>query len=347
MKPINIFLLLVCFTSSAAGKIGYFEYHAQVNKAESLYFIANRPAAAFKVYDDLLSCYDFVFVRDFYVAAQIACTCNDRKRVSHYLDACFKNGLRLEQLGLSPVFKEYGFTVSADTALSALYERDRNQYLAHLNQGYRAKMYQLYSEDQIDKHGPNKSYRQSIQAHMQEFLDDIAVSGFPGAKLIGIDDATVRVKGLSFKQWYQKVCSVRGVAIDEYHGNGEDASLASCTFIPFLLHHPCAYEKIQPFIRQEIAKGNLHPRDVGLLHDNIMRLGAQSRMLSIPCKAPGKYFFKLNSFCAYPANWRKDRLQIDSLRATLNICSLLTDSLKNQKMTALGFYHDFGFWSCR
>jgi hypothetical protein len=117
--------------------------------------------------------------------------------------------------------------------------------------------------------------------------------------------------------------------------------------MPFLIHHPCAYQKLSPYLDAEVRKGNIHPRDVALLYDNMMQMRKLSRSTILACNPPGKYYYKLNKFCVYPDNWQQDVIRIDSMRRTLNICSVGQDSIKKAKAADYGFYNRFGFWSCR
>lgn len=330
------------------GQGNYWEYHKNINKAEHSFFMKNDPKHAFLIYDQLAGAYSFHFVKDFFLAAQIACKNSDHGRAYKYLEICFRNGLNIAQLALSPVFAQAGFD-GGNARLQALYQQCRKEYLNRMDTAYRKKIYKLYAQDQIDKSLPTGKYNELLANNLNELINWVRTKGFPSDKTIGIDDSTISIEGRTLMQWYIATCKANGIVPDQHIGQAEDNLLSSCTGLYFLVHHPCAVQQLGPYISEEIKKGNMHPRDAGMLYDNMIRmkkLSGDKKLSCAPQPANGPYF-KLNSFLSYPADWRKDIHRIDSIRQQFSIAPILQDSVKQSKIKAYNFYNKFGFWGCR
>lgn len=339
-------MLLVLCAHWSYGEVNYFNYHRGINKAEHLFFVENKQRQAFAIYDQLLQHYDFIFIKDYFIAAQIACKYQDTQRVYKYLAACFKNGLNIAELSLSPVLSSCNMQ-EGNEKLRSLYDSCRSVYLSRIDLDYLGKMYQQYSEDQNDKSLPRQQYNETLQAHLERLIGLIKTRGFPSDKLIGVEDSTVKVNGRNLRQWYLKVCRDNFVSPNSYLSFNNNGSLSSCVALWLLLHHSCAYQYLEPYIVTEIRKGNLHPRDAGLLYDNMRRMAHLADDPKLGCKPFDKHYYKLNSFCTYPDNWRNDIPRIDSLRQAWHIASIAEDSIRKSKIAAYHFYGQSGLWDCR
>lgn len=339
-------VLLVLGSYLSHGEVNYFNYHREINKAEHLFFVENKQRQAFAIYDKLLQHYDFVFVKDYFIAAQIACKYRDTQKVYRYLTACFKNGLRIGQLSLSPALADCGMQ-EQNPKLRSIYDSCRKMYLAKIDLDYLGKMYQQYSEDQNDKSLPRQQYNEALRRHLELLIGYIKTKGFPSDKLIGIEDSSVKVNGRNLEQWYKKVCRDNFVRPNDHLSFNDNGSLSSCVALWLLLHHSCAYQYLEPYILAEIRKGNLHPRDAALLYDNMRRMVHLADDPKLGCKPFDKHYYKLNSFCTYPDNWRDDIPRIDSLRQVWSIVSIAEDSIRKSKIAAYHFYGQSGLWDCR
>ena len=346
MRTVFLSALLCLGFIPARCEVNYFNYHRDIVRAESLFFIGNTPKPAFEIYDRILNSYKFVFVCDYFMAAQMACEHRDTQRVYRYLTACFKNGLRLDQLSLSPVLIKSGMQEN-NCKLQLLYDAGRKEYLSGIDYNYRGKVYQIYCEDQIDKELPRDQYNEKLLQHLDELLGYIKAKGFPSDRLVGIDDSSLVVNGRTILEWNRKIRRKRLLPPDDLHGRGNDDYLAGTMIIPFLLHYPCAFQKLEPCLLAEIKKGNLHPRDLGLVYDNMNRMSKFMDDHRLACAPISNQYYKLNYFNQYPEKWRDAIPQIDSMRQTMNICTIAQDAVKRRKCDQLGFYNKTGWWSCR
>jgi hypothetical protein len=229
-----------------------------------------------------------------------------------------------------------------------LFNANRSVYLKRINQPYLSAVYQLFAEDEVNKQMERAAYNQTLQKNMARLITLIDKWGFPSDQTIGIDDSAKRVDGRTLQQHYRQACKDLYRSYVPEIGRVDNNSLAGTTAIVFLVHHPCSYYLLGTRIQREIERGNLHPRDAALLYDNIVRIYEPASAKTFGCgKPPTDYFKLMRPFRDYPTDWRKDREQIDSLRRTLAISSVRTDSIRKAKMAAMDFYSGFGFWSCR
>ena len=190
---ITCFLIFVSFCVFGQN---YAQYYYWVNEAEKL--IANKQYnEALKIYDEVFTGYDFIFLHDYRVAAQIALAANEPEKSWQYLKSGINSGWTLKSI------KKNGYLENLQTdpqwkSLKHEYKSLRNSYEAHLDQDVREKVKKMFSKDQWKAIGAlftfsskgqdryaEKKFALHSEKQMSKFISVLNESGYPGEILIG------------------------------------------------------------------------------------------------------------------------------------------------------------------
>lgn len=106
-----------------------------------------------------------------------------------------------------------------------------------------------------------------------------------------------------------------------------------------LINNFSSYDKLKNYWMTEIKKGNIHPRDVALIHDNMYR----APLSYDTSKLKGPY--QNNPFVTYDTKYKRE--QTDKIRKDLFIVPLEVDKRKKECEQKYGFKLFWGFWNCR
>jgi len=101
-KYITISIFMTIQLGVKCQNINYFDYHDYINKAEHHYFIDNNVDSSLYYYKKAFSEFNYVFVKDPLIAAQIAF--HNNKPFEEYLIRGFEVGLKIEHLAEIEVF---------------------------------------------------------------------------------------------------------------------------------------------------------------------------------------------------------------------------------------------------
>ena len=97
-------LLLIIFLSAAPQTkkpANYRDYHKGINKAEEL-IIQRKFNAALRSLDEVFDSYDFVFVREYKIAAQLALSTADTVKALAYLKKGMRMGWPINEVKKNP-----------------------------------------------------------------------------------------------------------------------------------------------------------------------------------------------------------------------------------------------------
>lgn len=335
MKYIIYFLLITLNT--LAQEVNYIQYHKDINKAEEFFFLKNDVDSTLYYYDKVFNSYEFIFVKDLMNAAQIAIFSN--KPYQKYIEQGFENGLKLSHLKKYPLFSKISLQLATDKKILKSYHEGRKKYISRIDFDYLDKIYKMAISDQQLK--SNKNYDDYVLKTTDKLIDFTKSKGFPGEKLIGVSDSTI------FKE-------INKPHLDLYEQRKKDPNLfymlsdehilAQHWPIIMLVHNDCAYKLYHKTLLDEIKKGNIHPRDVGLIYDNMFRY-IKSGNSSYCGIINYKGVYRLNMFTNYSKF--KDVEQTNKMRASLYIVSTNVDEKKIDYEFDYGFRFFTGFWNCR
>lgn len=333
-------LLVIVFVLSAVLAKGqsYFKYHRLVNSAERCFFLENKIDSAYCYYDKAFAEFDFVFVKDCFMAAQIAYF-NKCDKYTAYLEKGFKNGLRWQELKLSPVLKPLISDTIGFKRKFKEYPAQRRAYLRHINWHVWKRVRDDFITDQKEKLLPAEQYGPLVAKRIATLKALVDIVGFPGDRLIGISQLSMMKELGENGQDYPGGMS----SPDVYNG------LSEHHLFPLLIHYPCSYDVFEKNWLRFIDNGQVHPGDVALLYDNRwLKLEqwqrAQYKDFLCGYTIPKGGFRKFN-FMPYPQDLK--RQTVDSMRAALFINPSAVDSAKHSFGRTHGLKTEFGFWDCR
>lgn len=278
-----LFFLLSFFSLNAQKNDNYFDYHDKINKAEILYFLEKKTDSSLLVYDEVFNDFEFIFLKDLLVAAQIAKFNN--KEFDKYIFKGFEFGLKIDDLKRFPVLKSNFYKYSNDKEVLNKFKEGRKKYLQKIDFDYLDYVYDLAIRDQIYKY--KDDYDNRINKTIAELIDTIKKKGFPGERRLGITDTLIfKEKGLFKKDINDRARKLKITKHFVYNSN----RLQFDTSIPMFLHHKCVFNKYESILLNEVKKGNVHPQDLAFFND--FNLMYQSTLPSYckGCKSEGAYY---------------------------------------------------------
>ncbi|MCW3123337.1 MAG: hypothetical protein JWQ38_2829 [Flavipsychrobacter sp.] len=349
---IVLFMLYIPITDVIAQE-DYRVYHALVNNAERYFFNEGKVDSALLYYDDAFAKFDFAFASDCFMATQIAVFKND-KRSRNYIIKSYKNGITPHCWNYSPVLKSLINDSAKYNKQVALCKQYRKTYLDRIHKKTLLQVIKHVSEDQCEKNElPPIPYAKKLNAHIDFILNAARGDNFPGEKNIGIDQPNILselgFENQDYKDNFTKYKD-RNVTQDQFKVCEE--CIAQQMVFPLLVHHPCTYNLLNIYWSKLIITGQVHPREVAMLFDNILRFNNSNPLYKHYDKFYCSYddipstYYKNNLFVNYKEVSLSNKA-IDSFRRLLFINPLRIDSAKEVYKSKYHFMVNFGFWSCR
>jgi len=336
-----ILLTIICSLgqfSAISQNTNYEIYHSYINKAEELFFVENKPDSSLYYYKKAFSEFDFVFVKDPLNAAQIAYFCS--QPFEEYLMKGFENGLKLSHLSSINLFNLIYNDLLNNKLLLDKYGICREKYIKKLDFNYLLYVYEKATNDQIDKR--KKDYDDILFKNMDDWLTRIRLKGFPSAKIIGIDDRKIFSEIGKPEKDIDQIKLKFGNALSDF--TADDRILSSDFIMIMLIHNQCSYQELKNIFGELIKKGEIHPREVGVLYDNQFRnLNTSNYRCQLLSPADGVFY--LNLFCRYNLLGCSEK-QADILRKKWFIVPLSVDKAKKEFEQKYGFRLFYGFWNC-
>ena len=316
----------------------YTIYHKTINIAEEEFFIKNDSERALQLYDSIFNQYDFVFVKDVINAAQIAKF--SKKPFRQFLKKGFELGLKIDHLKEYPLLNDYYKEIYKNQKFKKEYDTLRKQYLKKIDFDYLKLTYQLAIKDQINKHEKSSQFNywkqvKRITDHIKNLTSE---KGFPGDRLIGISDSTIfKEIGKPHLDLYPQRKTYKKL----WYMSSEEKNLVAKHPLIIYLHNPCSFNYYKNLFIEEIKKGNIHPRDVALIHDHIYAYRSGMRN---GCGNP-KTVFLINNFATYPKSVSEE--ETNRLRKKFFIVSTTIDRKKMEYQNKFGFKLFSGVWNSR
>lgn len=319
----------------------YSNYHKLINEAENQFFISRNVDSSLAYYDMAFDRYDFIFVKDLMNAAQIAVY--SKKSFEEYILRSFEFGVEIQNFDNFPILKNEAAKMFKKNHIKETIKKNRSIYLEKIDFEYLSWMYDLAINDQLSK--SKGDYDKKVNELLGKLAFKINDKGFPGEKIVGIQDSNIFSEigkpELDFEKKIEECCMPKL----SYFKLDEDL-LANKLAMLLLVHHKCSYSKLKSVLYEQIKKGNIHPRDVGLLYDNNFHFVNQPSANYCSNNIPENCFL-LNVFANYPKKLSDDIEAIDKLRSEFFIVSVEVDRSKKEYEENFGFKLFSGFWNCR
>lgn len=296
----------------------------------------NRADSALIYYDKIFASYDFIFVKDILNAAQIAIF--SKRPYLKYIEQGFEQGLKISHLKKYPLFANIYQKLIDNKTLMATYEPGRKKYLEKIDFRYLDWIYKLAIRDQQSK--TKSKYNDIAFTITERLMDSVAIKGFPGDRIIGIADSTIFAEiNKPYLDLYQQRRKDKNLW---YMTTDEDILSPKWPQI-ILVHNSCSYHLYKDILFNEIKKGNIHPRDVGMIYDNMYRFKGNFPHYCNNVSLKGAY--RLNMFTEYSS--LINFAETDKMRSQLYIVTLAIDEKKRDFEMEHGFRLFSGFWGCR
>jgi hypothetical protein len=225
----SIFFLFILLHSFANGK-DYTLYHNYINLAE-YHLVNNRIDSVFYYYDKAFSDYDYIFVKDALIAAQVAWKLKDAGKTRMYLLKGAESGLRTDCINKIPILasytetKEYNYSVfdSMKIALGRFESFD-----VGLSQEWheRGAAIVMTPDGQSEFMG-------AVQQNVKRVRELLSVGKFPGEKFIGVNSDCFELENLSV--------------------------------FNSLANYDCVMMELRNLLWEAVKRGEMHPREFATL----------------------------------------------------------------------------------
>lgn len=226
----------------------YKKYHEQINKAEK--FISREQfQEALNLYNDVFNSFDFVFVKDYKIAAQLSLYLNDKKNAFEIIKKGIAGGWDLKSLKrnnyLSKLQNEPEWKLVKEGYLEL-----RKKYLERIDDGTREKVNKMFKMDQkkalgaLFRIGDKAQERYAIKKfaphsenQLKKFIEILEDQGYPGEQLIGNNF------------WMSTILSHHNSITTEY------------------VNKDTLYNFIKPKLIKAIGKGQISPYEFAMIDD--------------------------------------------------------------------------------
>lgn len=258
LKSVSKYSVLLFLTSLSPGveitgqqdrkPADYRNYHTQIIQAENQLAVAQY-REALKTYETIFDAYDFVFCRDYKIAAQVAAHLNDNRRAFRFMEKAFSSGWEMKDAkrlkSLKPIRD-----LPAWSKLEDSYDSLRTVYLNRIDSQTRETVHEMFKKDQKKALGALmrignkaqqaygvKKFAPHSEAQLSELLEIINTKGYPGEKRIGNDF------------WGSTILSHHNSISPEYN-KGDTL-----------------YENLRPYLLEALRAGEISPYEIALIED--------------------------------------------------------------------------------
>ena len=245
-RPIFVTSFFICF--NIFGQKNYLDYHKSIIRAEEL--IAEQAFdEAIRYFQTTFEAYDFAFIRDCRLAAEVAAYAQDHDATFQFLQKGIQIGWTLKSIKKSKRLKALREN-SRWPQLEEDYDSLRQLFTQRINQPLRDQTKELSKKDQgmalkalfrIGDKSQTKYAEQKFAPHSEKQLAEmkqiIIENGYPGEKLVGYS-------------WWASV-------IISHHNSISRAYNRADTL----------YQDLRPYLITAIEKGELHPYQFAIMED--------------------------------------------------------------------------------
>lgn len=245
---INLISLFSVTTIKATEEKDYSIYHQRVVEAEIL-IVSQNHEDALQVYEELFENYDFIFVREYQIATQLALYLDDEEKAYWFLVKGIRSGWQMKSIRRNAYLAKLRATKEWKT-IKKQYRNFNEQYASHLNESLRNRVKKIFSKDQWKAIGAlfrfsskaqdryaEKKFAPQSEKQIAEFSEILKVYGYPGEKLIGNDF------------WMSTIVSHHNSISQAY--NKKDT----------------LYPKLRPQLKDALKKGQISPFEFASIDD--------------------------------------------------------------------------------
>lgn len=252
-------LLLVTLNVFSQGK-SYVDYYNFINKAEEE-FVMKMDSSCYSYYDRAFAS-NKPFLKDPYIAAQIALYLNDTLRFNHYLKIAFQNGMPLKAVTASRFIKERYHP--------NLYKRINQLFKLHyvaptIESALQKTICEMCFESdslKLKTGGDSPQFHASENEARVYIRDYLLGKGiFPNEHLLGITTDEL------LRDFYKKTNRKNLYSQTTPPDYSEETELRLKCPMNIILHSQCFFQENKDLLFQAVQAGYLHPKDYGILEE--------------------------------------------------------------------------------
>jgi hypothetical protein len=254
--------LLLLLVSTKSDSQDYSTYYTLINKAEEQ-FITKMDSTCFQDYDRAFKQYK-PFLKDPYLASQIALYLGDTTRFYNYLIICFQNGMPLTAVNTSNLIKKVN-KIAIKNKISGLHKKHFKaiQYDQDLRDKISLMCYQSDSL-KLKKGGRSREFYQNESESRQYILDSFLLQGkFPNELLFGISTNQTQD---DFQEKFNRD-ELYPSPFPQANTHYEEFELRLKCPYNIILHSRCFYTDHKDLFRKAMLNGYIHPKEIGILEE--------------------------------------------------------------------------------
>ncbi len=340
-------LLLLLFISITinGNSQDYEKYYALINKAEEQ-FVTLKDNSCFRWYDDAFKS-NVPFIKDPYIASQIAYYLKDSSRFYNYLGLCFSLGMPFTSVDAAVIFRK-NLTTAERTRIKAIY--DLKYKPKEVDSSAFAKICQYcYQSDSI-KLVMGTDYLLNQQFYMSEnAARQYILKGFLN-------------KGIYFNEHLIPITSDEQTSIflkennkpDPYVGyppmsNKSEWELRVACPFNILLHSHCFFQENKSLFLEAVKKGYLHPKEYAIMEETSIMWYKKDDNKDEICEAPtAKVCYNILGFDPFKSiniytRTEEGIAQVEENRKAIYMQRFSIDQQKKKLEADLGFAFFFDF----
>lgn len=314
-KLILTIAFILCILSGAVAQklTDYMNYHRGIINAEEL-IIQNKYSEALLILENIFTSYDYIFLKDYKVATQLALYLGDEERAFNFLRLGILSGWTIKEIEKDKFLKSLRDSKREWGIIKSQYDTLRINYEKKLNQAIRTEVHEMFRKDQklafanLFKIGKKAKERflfrkfipqsESQITRLKKILNEY---GYPGENLIG--------NGI----WMSTILS---------HHNSISSTYTQKDTL---------YLHLKPQLRNAIRRGEMSPGDYAIIEDWYVAVKSNRQ------EAAYGYLNTLTE---------QELLKSNELRQSIGLRSVETRNqlVDIQEKTGMNFYLDGVFW---
>lgn len=263
MRQTILFLsFFVCFLHVNAQN--YANYYRLINTGEEV-FTETRDASCYAYFDSAFVSYD-PFLKDPYIAAQIALSLKDTAKFYSYLEICFEHGMPYTAINSSPMIRKIRSPQSKRT-IDSLFQvtsirPDINPYQ------YDKLCMMCYQSDSLKVYlgGHETGFCENEDITRQYLLDTFLMHGlFPNERLFGI--STDERQETFYAKFNRENPYQEWPIYNQAQHDPVDFDLYLKCPYNIILHSQCFYWKHKELFHQAMLNGYIHPKEIAIIEE--------------------------------------------------------------------------------
>lgn len=264
MKSRIYLILILLFSITIYCKAeNYEKYYELINRAEEK-FVLKKDRSCFIEYDIAFK-RNKPFLKDPFIASQIAIYLGDTLKFYEYLKICFQNGMPITSVNASPIIKEINKNEIGRTILM-LFDKFYNDKIIDVNTKDKICLMCYQSDSfKVKIGGRSIEFYKNEDETRKYILDSFLVFGkFPNEQLLGI---TTDKTYTYFYEKFGRKSVYEDIIYQKQKDYFEEFELRLKCPYNIILHSRCFYTEYKELFFKAMQNGFIHPKEIGILEE--------------------------------------------------------------------------------